>query len=121
MAVNIKAKFTKDTRSLNGLDAIAKQLVDSPLEEVWIVAKARVVRIVEDIEDGGTLTPTVNFGHIEVMASSKEEAAARKLFEAACKARLGDLPQQTLPGLGGKDAEDQGDDAEGLGVDGQEG
>jgi hypothetical protein len=105
MSTSIRAKFKKDSAKFNGLDAIDKSLLDDPLRERLVICKVRVVRIVDDIEGGGVLTPVVSLTHIEVMASDKEENAARKLFETACKHRLGDLPQQTLfdPGDGGDD------------------
>jgi len=96
MGVAIKAKFGKDTKAFNGLEAIVEDLLDKPLQEHYVIAKVSTVRITNDIEGGGVEVPTVSFKHIEVMLSDKEEAAAKKLFEAACKARLGDLPQQTL-------------------------
>jgi hypothetical protein len=96
VGVAIKAKFGKDKKVYNGLDAIVDDLLEKPLQEHYVIAKVRTARITTDVENGGVETPTVSLEHIEVMLSDKEEAAARKLFEAACKARLGDLPQQTL-------------------------
>ncbi len=94
MAVNIKASFTKETRPLNGLEAILDQLLEKPYEEHYVICKVRNARSTKDHENGGTETPTVNFFHIEPMLSDKDEQDAKKLFEQACKARLGDLPQK---------------------------
>lgn len=96
MGVAIKAKFGKDTKALNGLDAIMEELIDKPLAEHYVIAKVSVVRIVDDIENGGVETPTVAFKHIEVMLSDNDVKDAKRLFETACKARLGELPQATL-------------------------
>lgn len=118
MAVKISGSFKKDERPLNGLSAIAKDLIDSPYDEHYIIAKVSCLRIAEDIEDGGTKTPTVKLKHIEVMLTRKDEADARKIFERAAKARLGELPQQTLfddkaedktDGEPGEDASAEGD------------
>lgn len=96
MGVKISGSYKKDERPLNGLEAIAKDLIDSPYDEHYIIAKISCLRIAEDIEDGGTKTPTVKLKHIEVMLNKKDETDARKIFERAAKARLGELPQQTL-------------------------
>lgn len=96
MSVEIKASFTKDTKIYNGLNAIADDLIDKPLEEHYVIAKVRCSRTNIDHLKGGVHTPQVEFHHIEVMLSDKEEQAAKKLFDAACKARLGEVPQQTL-------------------------
>jgi len=109
MSTSIRAKFKKDSAKFNGLDAIDKSLLDDPLRERLVICKVRVVRIVDDVEGGGVLTPVVGLTHIEVMASDKEENAARKLFETACKHRLGDLPQQTLFDPGDDEGEPGGD------------
>lgn len=95
-AVAIQATFGKDQKAYNGLEAISDELVEKPLEEHYVIAKVTTARISVDIENGGVEVPTVKFKHIEVMLSDKEERDAKKLFEAACKARLGELPQQTL-------------------------
>lgn len=94
--VAIQASFGKDQKIYNGLEAIAEDLLDKPLEEHYIIAKVRTAYTKTDYKNGGAETPTVEFAHIEVMLSDKEEAAAKKLFEQACKLRLGELPQQTL-------------------------
>lgn len=96
MGIAIQASFGKDTKPLNGLEAIIQELLDKPLQEQYVICKVRNARTSIDHENGDVETPTIKFTHIEPMLSDKEEAAAKKLFEAACKARLGDLPQQTL-------------------------
>ena len=96
MGVQIKASFKKGTKMYNGLDAIEKELLDEPLREHIVIAKVRASKTEIDHLNGGTQTPQVEFHHIEVMLSDKEESAARGLFEAACKARLGEVPQATL-------------------------
>jgi hypothetical protein len=101
-SVAIQASFGKKQRIYNGLEGVSDDLVDKPLQEHYIIAKVRTVRITKEIEGEGVEVPTVALSHIEVMLSEKEEAAARKLFETAAKARLGELPQQPLP-LHGED------------------
>ena len=66
------------------------------------------MRINEDVEDGGTKTPTVKFSHIEVMVDLKDEKAAKLIFERVAKERLGELPQQTLPLFEHGEAPDEG-------------
>lgn len=96
MGVAIKAKFGKDKKAWNGLEAITDDLLEKPLQEHYVICRVRSARTVVDHENGGAQTPTVSFVHIEPMLSDKDETAAKKLFEAACKARLGELPQATL-------------------------
>lgn len=94
--VAIQATFGKDQKAFNGLESIVEDLLEKPLQEHYVIAKVRTAYTKTDYDNGGVETPTVKFVHIEPMLSDKEETAARKLFEQACKARLGELPQQTL-------------------------
>lgn len=96
MAIKISGSYKKDERAYNGLEAIAKDLIEEPHTEHYIIAKVGCLRIAEEIEDGGSKTVTVKLRHIEVMLSNKDEADAKKIFERAAKARLGEVPQQTL-------------------------
>lgn len=96
MGVAIKAKFGKGQKKYNGLDSIEEMLVEKPHEEVYVVARVRTVRTAIDYEHGSVQTPTVNFEHIEVMVSEAEIKDAKRLFENACRHRLGELPQATL-------------------------
>lgn len=113
MPIKIAGSFKKDERSLNGLHAIEDELIHKPHEEHYIIAKIRVKRITDEVEDGGTLTPTVKLQHIEVMIAQEDEDAARVIFERASAARLGVVPQQTLfdsapEGDGGEQGGEQG-------------
>lgn len=96
MAIKISGSYKKDERAYNGLEAIAKDLIEEPHTEHYIIAKVGCLRIAEEIEDGGSKTVTVKLKHIEVMLSNKDETDAKKIFERAAKARLGEVPQQTL-------------------------
>lgn len=96
MSVNIQATFKSDDRALNGLEAIEKDLVESPLDRHVIVGVVETVRITKDVADGMTETPTVRLVHIEPMLSNVDEKAARKLLEKALKARNGGAPQSDL-------------------------
>ena len=96
MAVKISGSYKKDERAYNGLEAIAKDLIEDPHSEYYIIAKVGAKRITEEVDDGGSQSVTVKLKHIEPMLSSKDEADARKVFERAAKARLGEVPQQTL-------------------------
>lgn len=94
--VAIQASFGKDSKLYNGLEAIADDLIDKPQQERYVICKVRTRRTTTDHENGGAETATIKFVHIEPMLTEKSEQGARKLFEAAAKARLGELPQQTL-------------------------
>jgi len=96
MGVAIKAKFGKGKKKYNGLDNIEGLLLEKPHEERYVVARIRTVRTSIDYEHGSVETPTVNFEHIEVMLSEMEIKDAKRLFENACRARLGEMPQATL-------------------------
>lgn len=108
MSVNIKATFKKDTRPLNGLEAIEELLVDKPLDRHVIVAVVETVRITDDVADGGTKTPTVRLVHIEPMTSEADEKAARKLLDRAHKARGGTPPAPDL--FSNPEGQGEGDD-----------
>ena len=59
MSVNISATFKADDRALNGLEAIEKDLIESPLDRHVVVGVVETVRITKDVADGMTETPTV--------------------------------------------------------------
>jgi hypothetical protein len=106
--VHISAAWSKDEKKYNGLEAISKLLVDQPLVEHYIIAKVTTKRITRDIDEGGAEIPTVALKHIEVISGAKAEKSAKRLFETACKERLGELPQASLfddvdPAEGGED------------------
>jgi hypothetical protein len=96
VAHKVAASFKKDERPLDGLFAVEKQMIDEPYSEIYVIAKVRVRRVDEDIEDGGTKTVTFKLAHIEPMINAKDEKDSKKIFERAAKARLGELPQQSL-------------------------
>lgn len=95
-AVQISGTFKKDERPYNGLEQVSKDFAEDPLTEFYVIAKVECVGFNEDRDNDWIKVPRVRFTHIEVMQSDKEESAARKLFDQACKARLGELPKQTL-------------------------
>lgn len=111
MGVAIKAKFGKGRKKYNGLDSIEADLLDKPHEERYVVARIRTVRTSIDYEHGSVETPTINFEHIEVMLSEAEVKDAKRLFENACRHRLGEMPQATLFD-DGKPADDEPEGAE---------
>lgn len=80
--VRIAAQFVGEERSMNGLNGIVEELLEDPREEHYIVAKVKVRRITEDIEDGGIRTPTVNLVHIEPLDGKDGETAHRLLQKA---------------------------------------
>lgn len=98
MSVNIKAQFSSDERPRNGLENIAKQLVDDPLTPVWIVARAFCPRTSVNNLEGGAITPVVQLDLIEPMLSTADEAKAKALLDRNYKARNGHLPPETLLG-----------------------
>lgn len=110
MAIEIKASFTKDTRPLNGLELIVEDLMDKPLAEVYAIVKVRCATTKVDHLNGDKRTAVIVFPHIEPMLSDEEEQAAKRLFEQAARARLGELPQQSLPFEGEPGDADGADD-----------
>lgn len=64
MTVNIQAQFAKKERELNGLEAIAKELVEDGLERRYAIVQFDSPRSTKDNREG-TYTPTVKFLHIE--------------------------------------------------------
>jgi len=105
MGVAIKAKFGKGKKKYNGLDNIEEMLLEKPHEDHYVIARIRTVRTSIDYEHGSVETPTVNFEHIEVMLSDKDVKDAKRLFEQACRARLGEMPQPTLFDAANPDAD----------------
>lgn len=89
MGVNIAAQFKKDERGMNGLLPIVGELLDEPREKRFLVAEYEVVRVTEDLEDGGIKTPTIKLLHIEPMVAADAEKSAAGLIQAAYLARQG--------------------------------
>ncbi len=85
---NISAKFTKDTRPLDGLSAIEKELLENPYVDRVVVAVVRPKFSKHDFEEG-TEVPTVRVLHIEVVTAGKDEDVARKLLAKAYTERTG--------------------------------
>lgn len=83
MSVRIAAQFTGEARSLNGLDSIADALLEEPREKRYLIAEYTVRRITEDIDDGGTRTPTINLVHIEPILIDKDEKTVHALLQKA--------------------------------------
>lgn len=92
MAVNVQASFKKDEREYNGLEGAREDFIESPLERRIIVATVEVTRIMRDVSDGGTETPTVRMVNVEVLGG-EDALTARKLLDAAYHERTG----QTAP------------------------
>ena len=112
--VHVAASWSKDEKKYNGLEAIAKELVDNPLQEHYIICKVTTKRITRDISEGGAEIPTVWLKHVEVMLTPGDEKAAKKLFDKACQKRLGELPQATLFEDVNPEDEDDGADDDGV-------
>jgi hypothetical protein len=118
MGVNIKGTFKKDDKPNNGLESIIKELTAKPHERRLIVGIVRPARTVIDHADG-SVTPTVQFDHIEVPLEGKDGKSVWEVLAAAYEARTGNpLPpqslfdnpsaetlegEQPLPGMGGDD------------------
>lgn len=73
--VQIQAKFKKDDGQYDGLEAVAKELVDKPLSPRIVVAVIDVTNVNHNILDG-TDTAKVRFRQVEVLDG---DAAARAL------------------------------------------
>lgn len=65
MTVLISGTFKQDDRDLNGLTQISKELIEEPLTRHVVIGVVETKRVVRDIADGGTETPTVRFVQIE--------------------------------------------------------
>ncbi len=96
MAVNVSAKFTKNTDLYNGLNHIEKDLLDDPTALRTAVVKYRVKFAKQDFEHGGAATPTVKIEHFEPMNSDEAARQASELAQAAYKARTGGELQPDL-------------------------
>lgn len=88
MSVNIKATFKRDDRELNGLEHIAKELVDQPMKRHIVIGMIEVARVVTDFEDGAVQVPVVKFLQIEPLDDDRADQG-RQLLAEAYKARTG--------------------------------
>jgi len=114
MSVDIKATFSKKERPRNGLESIVKDLVTEPLTPRLVIGIVQCPTTKINNREGGARTPVVEFVFIEPMITQAEEAAARRLFDQAFKARTGKAPeplsvQDPLP-LDGDDEDDHDED-----------
>lgn len=95
MSVNISGTFRKDDRQLNGLESVAEDLIEDPLTRHVVVGIVETKRIVKDISDGGTETPTVRLVQIEPLDGEAADDA-QTLMEKAFQARTGHEYQGAL-------------------------
>lgn len=107
MTVDIQATFSKKEKPRNGLENIAKDLIEDPLTPRYAVVRFFSPNHKVNNLDG-TDIPVVRFDYVEPMLSDADEAAARKLLDRAYKARCGHMPEATL--LGAKDDEHERDE-----------
>lgn len=105
MGVNISAKFTKNDKLYNGLDAIADELLTEPHLVRTAVVTFRVKFDKTDYENGGAKVPTVKVLEFEPVF---DEAAvqAKTLQRDAFKARTGNPMQEDLFSSQASDDED---------------
>ena len=105
MTVKIKATFKKDERAFNGLSAVEKELIEEPLTRQVVVGIVETSKVVRDVEDGGTESPTIRFIQLEPLDGEAAVDAKRMLDEAYQK-RTGNGAQDTLfDGAADKDPE----------------
>jgi hypothetical protein len=109
MAVNIQAKFGKDDRESNGLERIAKELIDEPMKRRIVVGFIEPTRVTTDLKDGGTQSVTVNFLQIEPLEGDVAERA-RMMLSEAYTARTGQAVEETLFDHQQGDEDDDQDD-----------
>lgn len=88
MTVNIAGTFKKDERELNGLEAIAEDLIGNPLERRVVAALVETKRVVEDFADGGSKRVVTSIVHIEPLTGDAA-TDARKYLDEAYRARTG--------------------------------
>jgi len=96
-AVNVAGTFKKDQRELNGLESIAQELIDSPLERRVVAALVETRRVVKDFADGGSERVVTGIVHIEPLTGDAA-TDTRKHLDEAFRARTGrdDSPADTL-------------------------
>jgi hypothetical protein len=96
-AVKLSGTFKKDERPLNGLEAIAKELLDRDrrLAQYVVVAVVRPHSAKWNAEDG-TEIPTVKFDQVEVLEGDAA-TTARELLDDAYHARTGKSRPAELP------------------------
>jgi hypothetical protein len=110
VTIKIAAQFTKETRELNGLNAIEKDMLDNPHDEWYIVA--RVVNAHSGINhlDGDSKDARAHLAHIEPLWGD-DETAAKELLSKAYKARtVSSVPKADatlFDDAAGGDAEDE--------------
>lgn len=85
MTVKIKATFKKDERAFNGLSALEKELIEEPLTRHVVVGIVETSKVVRDVEDGGTESPTIRFVQLEPLEGESAVEARRFLAEAYAK------------------------------------
>lgn len=83
-AVNIKGTFTKNERTDNGLESIAKELVGDEWKSYVVVGVVELHKVVKT--PGEPPVPTVRFKAVEPLLDG-DEAAGRGLLDAARKNR----------------------------------
>jgi len=114
--VDITATFGKKEQSRNGLNDIAEDLGDKPLDRRLVVGMIEVVRTVIDRTAGDSETQAIRFVHIEAAITDAEENALRKVLTARYKQRTGQpipepaAPAPTLFDNTGSDPDDEPDD-----------
>ena len=96
-AVRISGTFKKDERPLNGLEAIAKQLLDHDLamEEYTVVARVRAHAARWTADDGEEI-PTARFTRVEVV-DGDDAATVELMLAQRYRARTGRDEQPELP------------------------
>lgn len=110
MTVHISGTFKRDNRELNGLEEIQQALTDQPLTRRYAVICLQTVRIVQDMADESTRTPTVRIMQIEPVTGETEETVQKIMFEAY-EARTGKPAEGAMePTLFDRKAGDGGDD-----------
>lgn len=109
-AINLSAKFGKKDQGRNGLNAIAEELADKPLERRYVVGIVECIRTTVDHTHDDEETSAVRFVHVEAALTDKETQTLRRVLEGRYKARnggqLGDLGEQELPFNDGHGAAD---------------
>lgn len=96
-AVNVSATFKKDERENNGLESIAKDLIENPMTRHVVVAVIETASVRTDYAAGGTITPTVRLVQVEPVDGADADQV-RAVLDAAFRKRTGrdDNPAATL-------------------------
>ncbi len=88
--VKVKGTFTKDSQPLNGLVAIAEELVDESLSRKTYLVVAEIRPHTSTLNaDDGEWTATVRLDHIEVVTDARDRETLKSILSKIYNERTG--------------------------------